>query len=317
MLVKGGAMFKKNRLSILQVNILFLLLAGLLIIVGSIVQAREIYSGLLITEFILILIPNLIFLKSRGHNIKDSLRLNKITFKEVIMIILISIFIYPVVVFAQTIFLNLINIFKEIGPNELPEQIDQGKILLNFFVIALSPGICEEIMFRGTMLRAYESVGPIKGIVITGLLFGMFHFTILNFIGPAILGIVYGIIVYKTNSIYSSIIGHTANNTIALTISYYLNKYAHKIEGIIANSTETVEVMEVGRAMLFLPLFLIICISIVVSLIKRLPSRNIKSNYLELGIFNGIAEREGFVAYLPVLVVIIVFIFFNWKLVLV
>src|SRR5690625_3384134 len=317
MLVKGGAMFKKNRLSILQVNILFLLLAGLLIIVGSIVQAREIYSGLLITEFILILIPNLIFLKSRGHNIKDSLRLNKITFKEVIMIILISIFIYPVVVFAQTIFLNLINIFKEIGPNELPEQIDQGKILLNFFVIALSPGICEEIMFRGTMLRAYESVGPIKGIVITGLLFGMFHFTILNFIGPAILGIVYGIIVYKTNSIYSSIIGHTANNTISLTISYYLNKYAHKIEGIIANSTETVEVMEVGRAMLFLPLFLIICISIVVSLIKRLPSRNIKSNYLELGIFNGIAEREGFVAYLPVLVVMIVFIFLTWKLVLV
>ncbi len=76
-------------------------------------------------------------------------------------------------------------------------------------------------MFRGVILNAYNKLGYRKSIIITGVLFGLFHFTILNFVGPAILGIIFGIMVYKTNSLYSSIIAHTVNNGIALTIGYF------------------------------------------------------------------------------------------------
>ena len=59
-----------KRPSILEANSLYFILGVLLLFLGSYVQSREIYSGLLITEYIIILIPNLIFLKAKKLPIK-------------------------------------------------------------------------------------------------------------------------------------------------------------------------------------------------------------------------------------------------------
>src|SRR5690606_32129033 len=93
-------------------------------------------------------------------------------------------------------------------------------------VIAIAPGICEEVMFRGTISKAYESLGYRKSIIITAILFGIFHFNIMNLVGPIFLGIILGILVYKTNSLYASIIGHAINNGIALSIGFLVTKFA-------------------------------------------------------------------------------------------
>ncbi len=85
-------MINKSKFSILEANLLYLVLAVSLIYLGSMAQNREIYSGLLITEYILILLPNLLYLKLRKFNFKETLKLNKITFKQVLMIITITIF---------------------------------------------------------------------------------------------------------------------------------------------------------------------------------------------------------------------------------
>src|SRR5699024_4587010 len=76
------------------------------------------------------------------------------------------------------------------------------------------------IMFRGTIMNAYEGLSKKKAIIYSAVLFGLFHLNLQNLVGPILLGIIFGIIVYKTNSIYSSIIAHTINNGIALTIGY-------------------------------------------------------------------------------------------------
>ena len=49
-------MINKSKFSILEANLLYLVLAVSLIYLGSMAQNREIYSGLLITEYILILL---------------------------------------------------------------------------------------------------------------------------------------------------------------------------------------------------------------------------------------------------------------------
>lgn len=69
-------------------------------------------------------------------------------------------------------------------------------------------------------MKAYEVYGRKKAIILSAILFGLFHFNLQNLLGPIFLGILFGILVYKTESLLSSIIGHTVNNTIALTIGF-------------------------------------------------------------------------------------------------
>jgi len=300
--------------SIFEANLVYLLLAMVLIFLGSIVQSIELYSGLLITQYIFILVPNIWFIKSKGFSLRKIFRLNKISIREIVTIILICIFAYPVVVFIQSLFLTLLNNFRELIPTQVPAPTDRLEYFKSFIIIAVTPGICEEIMFRGTILSAYDRLGARKSILISAILFGMFHFTILNFIGPAILGIIFGIIVHRTNSIYSSMIGHTVNNTIALTILYYFNKYEKVIDKIADESTNTLDSTIFDPSILVLLLFIFLCGFIVIKLIEKLPiSETIKlegSHSIEDNSVDGKVEYK--LRYIPLLITVVIFIVFNW-----
>ncbi len=69
-----------------------------------------------------------------------------------------------------------------------------------------------------------------KAIIYSAILFGIFHFNVQNLLGPIYLGLLFGIIAYKTDSIYPTIIGHTVNNTIALTIGYFATRAEQVME---------------------------------------------------------------------------------------
>lgn len=304
--------------SILSVNILYLILAIILITAGALAQKQNIYIGILITEYILVLLPNIWFIKSKGLSLKNVLRLNKISIKESITIILITILSYPVIVFLQAIFIAILSIFREIDPTTaIPLPTDGLSFILGFLVIGVSPGICEEIMFRGTIMKAYERLGYKKSIIMSAILFGMFHFTLLNFIGPTILGIIFGILVHKTNSIYGSIIGHTVNNTMALSIGYLVGKYESTIDDILqGGSTEVAGPSLIG---VLLGIMIIgLCAYTVIILIRSLSSEkeNNQMEMTELIISIDKTRTTHLLEYIPIFLVIILFIVLNFNFVL-
>lgn len=312
-------MDKRLKPSIFEVNILYLILAIFLLFIGSYVQSVEIYSGLLITEYILILLPSLLFLKIKGYSIKGVLRLNKINFKQILMIITITVCTYPLAVFLQSISINIINKFTDVIPTEVPLPENSPQYLISLFIIAISPGICEEIMFRGIILDAYESIGRKRSIVISASLFAIFHFTIFNMVGPLLLGIVFGIMVYQTNSIYSSIIGHIVNNGIAITIGYYMNKYYYLIDNKINQEIGPYTILENIASFLILIGLLFICFFIVIKLLKKLSEYNNIDHKERLDDKDSYSKGELIVSkfkYIPIFIVVLIFILLNWAFVL-
>lgn len=298
-------MEKNNRNHILEVNFLYLFLGLLLFFGGSIVQSREIYSGLIITEYIIILLPNLIYLKSKGLDLKKSLKLNKISLKQALYTILIVIFSYPVAIFLNTLVITILGFFGEITPSTVPIPENPGLYFISIFVIALSPGICEEIMFRGTIMNAYDNIGKKKAIFFSAILFGLFHLNLQNLVGPIFLGLIFGIIVYKTNSIYSSILAHTINNSIAMTIGYFAMKTQNEMGDVAAY--EMPHQIQMLILLAILGIFAIGSLMIVLRLIKKLPQG-------DEGIREGIEYISPNLAhYLPILGIIILFIIINVK----
>lgn len=101
----------------------------------------------------------------------------------------------------------------------LPEHLSVWQIL---FFLAILPGICEEIAFRGVLFHGlHRRLSPVALVVATGLIFGMFHVSLFR-IGPtAYLGMVLASVVLLTGSLYPAIVWHALNNAIALVAGHY------------------------------------------------------------------------------------------------
>ena len=295
---------KREKVSILEANILYLILGILLIFLGGFVQSKEIYTGLLITQYIIIFLPTVLYLKVKGYSLKKVLKLNKISIKQIVLVPLIVIFAYPVGAFLNYIFILLLSSFIEIKPLPIPIPESSPEFILGLIVISLSPAICEEILFRGMIMSSYDKLGKKKAIIISSILFGIYHFNLQNLLGPIFLGIVFGLIVYKTDSIYSSMIGHGFNNAIALAIGYFLLEKADNIptEAIDMPTDFFTNILAIIVGFVFS----IICGTISYKLYKALPeSEKEAEEVLE-------EHNSTILDYMPLLGILLLFIFYNY-----
>ncbi len=152
---------------------------------------------------------------------KETFSLNKFSPKYLaigIPMIYIGLF---AVLQIQEVLMNAVPSLREFAES-FSGAISFDNLLLSSFVIAVMPGICEEIFFRGFMLKAFKvDKHPATAIFVTALLFGIYHMNVLQLITGLALGSVLGYITYKSKSIYPAIILHFLNNFTVVLISYY------------------------------------------------------------------------------------------------
>ncbi len=95
----------------------------------------------------------------------------------------------------------------------------EGIFLFAIVNIALIPALCEEVLFRGYVMRAFEkSWGIIASIIISGIIFGMFHIQLGNLLPLAALGIILALMTWLSNSIWPAVVAHFINNGMAVLI---------------------------------------------------------------------------------------------------
>jgi sodium transport system permease protein len=93
-------------------------------------------------------------------------------------------------------------------------------LLLTLLLMALSPAICEEALFRGPILRGLRSrLSPAAAAVMTGVLFGLFHLDLYRLIPTTILGILLGFLALASGSILPAMLAHFCNNAILLVLA--------------------------------------------------------------------------------------------------
>lgn len=198
----------------------------LLLTVGARVQMKELYSGLLITEFVLILVPVLTYLIIFKHNIKGVLRLNRLSFLSGFLILFIMAFAVPVAGVFNLANLWLVNtIFGKTIIVQPPVATTMAGLALSVLVIGVTPGICEEVLFRGVIQKSLDRFGTVKSILATAFLFGLIHLDFQKLFGTFFLGALIGYIVFRTNSLYGGILAHSANNTFAVLMAFSANRF--------------------------------------------------------------------------------------------
>jgi sodium transport system permease protein len=86
-------------------------------------------------------------------------------------------------------------------------------------IVALSPAICEEALFRGVLLSALKPRLPgWATVAIIGLLFGMFHLSVYKVVSTGLTGALFAYLVLRSGSIVCSSIAHILLNGLAILV---------------------------------------------------------------------------------------------------
>lgn len=97
---------------------------------------------------------------------------------------------------------------------------DRSGLLLCVLYAAVLPGVCEEFLFRGMLLSAFEGEGTRRAMVLSSLLFVLLHGSLVGLPGEFILGMVIASLVIYTDSIYAGLVYHTAYNATLLLLQF-------------------------------------------------------------------------------------------------
>lgn len=103
----------------------------------------------------------------------------------------------------------------QVSQYEMFEQFlkTDGIVWFGLFHIALVPSICEEVLFRGYIFRAFQrSWGIMVAIIASGFVFGMFHLQVPNLLPLAALGILLAVMTWLSRSLWPAIVAHFVNN---------------------------------------------------------------------------------------------------------
>ena len=184
-------------------------------------QKRNVAVGLLVLEWGGLLGLTALFARSTGVPLPRVVRLRRPPAAAVAGAILIGMSAWLVIGLAADW------IFQP--PKEMTDALqkliappDQGRgVVFTLFLMALSPAICEEALFRGPILRGLRSLLSARGAAIaTGVLFGLFHLSVYRFVPISLLGALLSAIALAADSIVPAMVAHFVNNACLVLLAH-------------------------------------------------------------------------------------------------
>ena len=236
-------------LTLIFIFVLYHLVGGIitLLIFGMKPTSYNIFGFRLATglgQIFFILIPTLILVRLISFKPVEYFRL-KLPTLQTVLVPLVGIFSLQQVLQIYLIFQEKIPL-----PENIQSMIDKFKAMFEelykqlvvahsvpellwvIFIIALIPAVAEEFMFRGLIQRSFENgLNPVRGVILTGIIFGAYHLNPFSFIPLVIIGIYLGFLTLRSGSIWVSVVTHFFNNMLACLSLYFNMKDDYVVMG--------------------------------------------------------------------------------------
>lgn len=213
-LQKGGVPTVSDVWFVVALTIVLVLYAG------SVLQLKFGLAGVFGTQMILLLVPLAVVLYT-----KKDIRMTYGFHKTGVRSFLGALFaVFGMVSINITLSYILTSLFPVSADNveTMFSIIMDGNVVSVILVTAVTPAVCEEMLFRGFIYHSMKARYRVSvSIGIVAVLFGIYHMSLIRFIPTAISGLILCCVVYKTGSIYPSMMMHFINNALNVLVTYY------------------------------------------------------------------------------------------------
>ncbi len=163
--------------------------------------------------------PMFIYLVTSRISPWKALRIKPLRLGTILLLVVFAYAITPLLSLLNAISMlfatNVIN-------NTLMGIVTESPLLVAITAIALIPCILEESVYRGVFFNEYRKINPRKGILMSGLLFGLLHLNFNQFIYAFVMGIIFALLVEATDSLLASMIVHFTINADSILLSRFM-----------------------------------------------------------------------------------------------
>ena len=165
-----------------------------------------------------------VFTKQKTKSIFKHNSFRPINAKMVLLSVLLGLCTYVLITFVSTFWYGLLTIFGyssgATSATTSATNMPWLDLILGFIFVGVLPGFCEEFSHRGMVLGNIKKDGAIRAILLSSLLFGLMHLSIVQVGYAFVVGLVLGSITLLTRSIYPAMIVHCVSNSVNTYLSY-------------------------------------------------------------------------------------------------
>ncbi|BAD39165.1 type II CAAX endopeptidase family protein [Symbiobacterium thermophilum] len=223
-------MTTRQQVALLRVLAFYLTALVLLLVAGSALQYTLGLAGVVVSQLLIFVALPLVFtLAVEKRPVRPFLRLRMLSLRGVGRAVVLGLIGWLA---AQLMGAVLVLLVQQMGGQMVQTYqilLDAGSTLA-LLVGALVPAFCEELSFRGYVLGALRPLGPGAAVVLTGLLFGALHLSLVRLIPLTLLGMLWALAVQRSGSILPGMIMHLINNGTALLLTFFVQDRATPAE---------------------------------------------------------------------------------------
>lgn len=157
-------------------------------------------------------LPLLLVWSDGLKDFRDVFKLRKLSLTTLPMLTILTVLSIPVTTWLLNV--SVLVIGDQMG-FLFDDMLKQPTWIL-VFVLCIFPGFTEEFVLRGLMMDSYKSLGWKAQVVMSGVLFGLFHMNVNQFSYSLFLGMILALAVLITKSIWASVYIHFLNNFISV-----------------------------------------------------------------------------------------------------
>ena len=165
----------------------------------------------------MIFVPTIIYILISKCDLRETLRLKKTHWLAIIIV--------PAFVVALEPLMTLINAISLLWVESATTELATGlvsnhKLWVSTLLMAVTPGIVEELAYRGVIMGSYRYGSRLAAIIIGGIMFGAMHMNFNQMAYAMVLGMMLGFLAEATGSIFTTMYAHFCFNEISVIISY-------------------------------------------------------------------------------------------------
>lgn len=163
---------------------------------------------LILLQILCLYIPSLIYVKVYRLNKKETMKRRHFKVKYLPFIIIFSLAISLTAAILNS-FLYSLDITKSFIQTA---SANADSSYLGILAIAVIPAFFEEFLFRGVFQNEMQDKKVWNVMLVSAIVFALFHLSVDNFFGPLLAGFGYAFLVIVFNSVYPAVIAHIVNN---------------------------------------------------------------------------------------------------------
>ncbi|HEX3694798.1 MAG TPA: ABC transporter permease subunit/CPBP intramembrane protease [Polyangia bacterium] len=184
-------------------------------------QKRSLVAGLAISEWVGMLGLVVVYARVVAIPLRDVLVLRRPSPRALAGAALIGVSAWAVVgTLANWIAPAPTEVIEELRKAVVPDDQSRG-IFATLLLMAVTPAVCEEALFRGPILRGLAArFSPLASAVMTGLLFGLYHVDVWRLLPTGVLGVILSLVALESESILPSMLTHALNNACLIVLAH-------------------------------------------------------------------------------------------------